>query len=117
MNSEPILLWNLAMPWYRLLFAALFVFSIHESVRGAPPRGKDSQPKCFDLYGDPLPEGAISRLGTVKEIYPSSSGHNGAVSTLGWSPDGKTVASAGDNTIRLWEAETGKEVRCIADNM
>jgi WD40 repeat protein len=32
------------------------------------------------------------------------------VSSVSWSPDGKTLASASwDRTVKLWEAATGKE--------
>jgi RNA polymerase sigma factor (sigma-70 family) len=38
-------------------------------------------------------------------------GHNRAVYSLAFSPDGKTLASAaGDSTIRLWDPATGKEI-------
>src|SRR5215469_2841265 len=56
-----------------------------------------------DLYGDPLPAGAIARLGT------SRLQHDGKVNALAYSPDGKWLASAGaDAVIHLWDTQTGK---------
>jgi WD40 repeat protein len=41
-------------------------------------------------------------------------GHEQGVSGVVFSPDGKLLASiSSDSTLRLWEAATGKEVRCL----
>jgi Tol biopolymer transport system component len=65
--------------------------------------------KATDFHGDPLPAGAVARLGTVR---PLSGQH--PMTTLAVSPDGKTVASGSwDKTIRLWDISTGKEIRSL----
>jgi WD40 repeat protein len=44
-------------------------------------------------------------------------GHTMGVCTVCFSPDGKRLLSAApDNTLRLWDVETGKEVKRIASN-
>src|SRR5207244_2817126 len=60
-----------------------------------------------DQYGDALPPGAFARLGTVRFRHPNRAG------PLAYSPDGKTLLSAG-KTIRVWDIATGKPVREIA---
>ncbi|HLN31397.1 MAG TPA: sigma-70 family RNA polymerase sigma factor [Gemmataceae bacterium] len=57
-----------------------------------------------DLYGDPLPPGAIARMGTVRLRQGSSTAYLSAAA----SPDGKFIATSGDDSIRLWNASTGK---------
>src|SRR5262245_32230740 len=58
-----------------------------------------------DQHGDPLPPGAIARLGTLRFRPP-------ALFEVAWSPDGKTLASSGyRRPIRLWDVATGKEIR------
>src|SRR5262245_40260293 len=59
-----------------------------------------------DLYGDPLPPGAIARMGTVELRHPVSGGP-----TVVCSPDGKYLASGGiTSTTRVWNLATGKLV-------
>src|SRR6266542_2550487 len=41
-------------------------------------------------------------------------GHSNNVSSVAFSPDGKTLASGSwDNTIKLWEVATGHELRAL----
>lgn len=45
-------------------------------------------------------------------------GHTDAVNSCAFSPDGKLIASTsyGDSTLRIWDAETGREIRQIKHN-
>jgi RNA polymerase sigma factor (sigma-70 family) len=64
----------------------------------------EKQPR-LDRYGDPLPPGALARLGTVRWRQ------NGPVTFLAYSGDGKTLASSGVKTFHVWEATTGRLFR------
>jgi RNA polymerase sigma factor (sigma-70 family) len=59
-----------------------------------------------DQHGDPLPDGTLARLGTVRWR------HGALVSFAAFTPDGKTVISASDDgIIHVWEYPSGKEIR------
>jgi RNA polymerase sigma factor (sigma-70 family) len=77
--------------------------------RGAPPSAEEPPPGQAAAAegrpqpdGDPLPEGARFRLGTVRFRHP------GNIHAVALAPDGKTLATAGSGTVRLWDAATGK---------
>jgi WD40 repeat protein len=72
-----------------------------------------SQPAPQDQYGDALPPGAFLRLGSQRLR------HGGPIFCVAWSPDGKMVATGGggaDQTVRLWDAANGKEIRQFKNN-
>jgi RNA polymerase sigma factor (sigma-70 family) len=59
-----------------------------------------------DQFGDPLPPGALARIGTVRFR------HGEPVLSVAFTHDRKILASAGhDSSIRIWDAESGKELR------
>jgi WD40 repeat protein len=67
-----------------------------------PPAEKGAK----DSNGDPLPAGAVARMGTDRLRHGSSRG------LLAFTPDGKGLVSSGlDGVIHFWDAETGKELR------
>jgi WD40 repeat protein len=56
-----------------------------------------------DAAGDPLPEGAALRLGSIRFRAASQ------VYSLACSPDGRWLASLESQAVRLWDVATGKE--------
>jgi WD40 repeat protein len=58
-----------------------------------------------DPKTEPLPQGAVARMGSVVD---KSYGHRGGVNFLSYSGNGKILASVGDS-IRLWDLTSGKE--------
>ena len=56
-----------------------------------------------DGHGDPLPDGAVVRLGTIRFNHGADLNH------LLFTPDGKTILSEGRRLVRLWNAASGAE--------
>ncbi len=55
-----------------------------------------------DRFGDPLPAGAVARLGTVRLR------HGDYMHSIRYAPDGKTLISLGRDGIHVWDVATGK---------
>ncbi|MFL5243585.1 MAG: WD40 repeat domain-containing protein [Gemmataceae bacterium] len=76
-----------------------------------------------DALGDPLPEGAIARLGTTRMRHFGSPDHYcWGIGCIAWSPDGKMIVttSYADKIgieARLWEAATGKPLSVLENNL
>ena len=61
-----------------------------------------------DLFGDPIPEGALVRMGSVRFRSDSS------IACIVFAPDGKSVVTAGySNKVTFWDVATGKPARTI----
>ena len=97
--------WHVTVPVGLLLLLPLLAFA--QEPHAPKEQTKQDSPKPrIDLYGDPLPEGAVARLGTVRFR------HQGPVLSIAYAPDGRIIVSASrDGTIRLWASATGKELR------
>lgn len=66
--------------------------------------GEDAKPPRTDLCGDPLPPGAMARLGTIRLRH--------ARADVVFSKDGKQLITCdGNGEIRIWDAATGKLVQ------
>jgi WD40 repeat protein len=76
-----------------------------------PPREPRPAKARVDFYGDPLPEGAIARLGTVRFRCAES------VKEVAFSADGKLLATVASHSkqrsVILWDRPTGRKLREI----
>jgi len=104
------------------LFVACACTALAAAVLAAPPsdpppaaeRPAHEATEGTDRYGDPLPDGAVARLGTVR--FRHAGRVPGWVGALVYAPDGKTLLSGGnDGTVRLWEVKSGREMLRVHD--
>jgi Tol biopolymer transport system component len=92
----------------RLLVIVLSLLAISTLLLHEPLSPKEVNQIRTDQYGDPLPQGAVARLGTVRVQ------HSSIITTIAWSPNGKILATGEYiHPIRLWDVATGKEIRRI----
>jgi len=77
------------------------------TVSAVPSEAAEGKPKVrTDALGDPLPDGAIRRLGTMRFRHGG-----GSICNLLLTRDGKTLVSSdyyGSRTVCVWELATGK---------
>jgi RNA polymerase sigma factor (sigma-70 family) len=71
----------------------------------APPLAKDEPRR--DRFGDPLPEGALPRLGTLRFRVDTE------IESLALTPDGKTIAAASRAGIWFVDVASGKRIRQV----
>src|SRR5438552_801373 len=75
---------------------------------GAQAKKPAAQPKQnrVDHYGDPLPDGALARLGTTRYRH-------GGSDLLGFTLDGKALLYHGGGLLRWIDVVTGTEIKVI----
>jgi RNA polymerase sigma factor (sigma-70 family) len=69
----------------------------------APRSSGEPSPEIVEASKEPLPNGAVARLGTTWFR------HDEWVHDAAWSPDGKAIASVASATVIVWDAATGRE--------
>jgi RNA polymerase sigma factor (sigma-70 family) len=80
------------------------------AVSQEPPKNDEQKKERVDRHGDPLPPGAIARLGTVRFRAPDEA------DALAFAPDAKTVAVSSRAGLFLFAADSGKRIKRLADN-
>jgi RNA polymerase sigma factor (sigma-70 family) len=110
--------------WVAVVLLAAGVGALtHLALAGRPPgesrvgpaeaAGKEAGK---DQYGDPLPKGALARLGTRRWRHGGIAQHGNAVFFVGFRAGGKQLISAGgDGRFRVWDTETARELRNFAN--
>ena len=93
-----------------LVLAATLAAVLPLSGQGQPPAGPQQFPSQkqvttpSDFFDDPLPKGAIARLGSWRLR------HDSEIKSVAITADGKTIASLADDGVRVWQAETGEQL-------
>ncbi|WP_020475772.1 WD40 repeat domain-containing protein [Zavarzinella formosa] len=85
----------------RPLLACLFIATpvLAQPIEQGPP------PRLTDSYGDPLPDGAITRFGSLRLRHPG-------LRDFTILPDNKTAVSVGDDRmVRWWDLTDGRQTR------
>ncbi len=98
-------------------YAVFFVTTMLAALVFAPALFAQAR---VDALGDPLPEGAITRLGTTRmRHFHLPDRYCWGLGCIAWSPDGKMIAttSYAEGPVgveaKLWEASTGKQLSLL----
>jgi RNA polymerase sigma factor (sigma-70 family) len=79
------------------------------SAASTPPASADEKPPArVDLFDDPLPDGAVARIGTTRFR------HGDFIPSLAFSRDGKWVLSYSLDSLHVWDTATGRELRRLS---
>src|SRR5262245_26733670 len=82
----------------------LLLIGLFATGAAVPPATAAPPAARTDLLGDPLPDGALARVGTLRFR------HLATIVSVAYAPDGKSVATGGrDGVVRVWDAATGRQ--------
>ncbi|HMF16720.1 MAG TPA: hypothetical protein VKE98_05900, partial [Gemmataceae bacterium] len=101
----------ITLKWWRfsILALAMGVLALGMSVSAQDqnsPREKGTETRKTDAHGDPLPEGARARMGTLRWRHPAD------INFVGFISQNKQVLTGSvDGYFRVWDAQSGKELR------
>lgn len=131
-TAATILAREFLRPWLpiRLMILSALLLSMGAGLGGMVLRSPPSEPRpagsgpssvkanekqaetraAVDRFGDPLPEGAVARLGTVRF------NHGEGLHGLFFSADGKTIFSQGNGSVCSWDASNGKKLDRVLTN-
>ena len=70
--------------------------------------GRTQSPR-LDTFGDPLPNGALFRCGSIRFR------HADGVNSSALSPDGKLLATAAKTSVAVWDVVSGRRVHLFRD--
>lgn len=91
-----------------ILAAGILAVTLHVTAQPERPGGPEKEPggraPAADRSGDPLPAGALFRLGTTRLR------HAGLYS-LAFAADGSLASFGADHTVRVWKPATGQLLR------
>jgi WD40 repeat protein len=81
----------------------------HANAEQNPTQRSAAADVARDLYGDPLPAGAVLRLGTIRLRHANS------VLSVAFSPNGEILATVAalDPRIQMWDVQTGRLIRTL----
>ena len=97
-----------------LLAGLLSVVGLSPATAQSDPKPAGEKPKAaVDLYGDPLPPGAVARLGTVRFRLTTEYWALG----IGFLADNKTVVTASGQHVQFWDAASGRLGRDVRTEM